>query len=120
MLHCYFDQMRADVMQDTCSDPLVDSLLLLCDWTDFGAISQAPGYDVMMDFLRRGTGERVTSSGASRGISSFLKELIFVWIMEKQWRLVQHTDSLMPWSMDSIKEGSLSGKCSSSTANHFN
>ena len=120
MFHCYFDQMRADVMQDTCSDPLVDSLLLLCDCTDCAAISQAFGFDVMMDFLRRGTGERVTSSGASRGNSSFLIELLFVWKMEKQRRLVQSTHSLMPWSMDSIKEGSLSGKCSSSTANHFN
>ena len=120
MFHCYFDQMRADVMQDTCSDPLVDSLLLYCDCTDFDAISQPLGYDVMMDFLRRGTGERVTSSGASRDNSPFLNELIRVWKAEKQMRLRLHTDSLMPWSIKSIKEGSLSSTCSSSPANHFN
>ena len=120
MFHCYFDQMRADVMQDSCSDPLIDSLLLFCDCTDSDAISQAPGYDLMMDFLRRGTGEHVTPSGTSRGNSSFFDQLMFFWNVEKQVRLSFHTPSLMPWSMDSIKEGSLSSTCPSSTVNHFN
>ena len=120
MFHCYFDQMRADVMQDTCSDPLIDSLLLYCDCTDFDAISQPLGYDVMMDFLRRGTGERVTSSSASRSNSPFLHELMIFWNVEKRRRLSHEPESLMPWSMASIKEGSLSGTCPSSTVNHFN
>ena len=97
--------MRVNVMQDTQPDPLIDTLLLFCDCSDIEALSQVSGFDLMMSFLRYFIWE-----GLSPDYSDFLKQLHHVWNFEKKIRLRTRTESLMPWSIDSIEGGSLSGK----------
>ena len=118
MFHCYFQHMRADVIQDTPPDPLIDALLLLCDCTHFETLSRAPE-ELTTGFLGLGIGEGIPSSDASVDIISLLKELKRVWNVEKRFKLEFKEGSPMPWSMGSIKEGSMSGKCTYATVKHF-
>ena len=120
MFHCYFSYMRAWVIQDAPPDPLIDALLLLCDCTDFQILSRSPGYDLMLSSITRCIGEGLSSPDSSGNKALLFNLLENIWNEEKRRRFSHDADSPMPWSMDSIKEGSLSSTCTSSTVNHFN
>ena len=119
MFHCYFSYMRAWAIQVTPPDPLVDALLLLCDCTDLNALSRSPGYGFMLSSIARCIGEGLSSPESSGNKTLLLNLLRNIWNIEKRRRFSHDPESLMPWSMDSIKEGSLSSTCSSSAASHF-
>ena len=120
MFHCYFSYMRAWVIQDAPPDPLIDALLLFCDCTDMDALSQSPGYGLMLSSIARCIGEGLSSPQSSENKTLLLNLLKNIWNVEKRRRFSHNTKSLMPWSMVSIKEGSLSGMCPASTTNLFN
>ena len=120
MFHCYFQYMRTDRTRDTAPDPLIDALLLICDCTDLPVLSQKPGFRLMFSVITRCVGEGLSSPDSSDIRASLFSRLKALWNEEKKWKLRHDPESLMPWSMDSIKEGSLSSTCPSSTVNHFN
>ena len=120
MFHCYFSYMRAWVIQDTPPDPLIDALLLLCDCPDLDALSKSPRYHLMLSIIARCIGEGLSSPESSVNKTLLLNLLKNIWNVEKRRRLRDYPDSLMPWSMDSVKEGSLSSTFPSSPVNHFN
>ena len=108
IFHCYFQYMRVDLTQDTSPDPLIDVLLLMFDCRNFKAIARAPGYDLMTRILVRCIEEGLPSSDPSNNPSTFLKTFLVFWKVEKLVVLKTHVESLMPWSIYSIREGSLS------------
>ena len=108
MFHYYFQHMRVNVFQNTPPDPLIDALLLLSDCSDLEALSRAHGFENLLFFLVRWMDEALPSSDSSRDIVQFLPQLHDDWTWEKHVRLSAATQSLMPWSIVSINEGSLS------------
>ena len=111
MFHGYFQLMRGNAAQDAPVDALIDALLLFCDCTDFEALSQAPGYILMVNLLGSCISNAFPPSDVLDDISSLFNQLRAVWNLEKLVRLNIGVKSIMPWSMDSIREGSLSRTC---------
>ena len=110
MFHRYFQYMQDDFPPDTPPDALVDALLLLSDYPDMAAHSNAPGFKQMVCLLARCVAEVSSSPDSKEGIAVFFAHLNVAWNIEKRFRLSDVATSLMPWSVQSIKEGSLSSK----------
>ena len=92
-------------------NPLVDALLLLIDSEDAEPPSHRPGTCNMKNLVLRCIGDGIHSRHTSSNSSLvFLNELRSQWMYHKRMRLVVLTESLMPWSTVSQKEGSLDGK----------
>ena len=92
-------------------NPLVDALLLIIDTEDMESLSRRPRYCCMLKIVRRCVGDGIHSPHTSSNSSLvFLNELRSQWMYHKRMRLVVLTESLMPWSTVSQKEGSLDGK----------
>lgn len=94
------------------SDPLVDALLLISDTEDldFPSLQRKPGYCDMVNLVMRCIEDGLPSPRTSYNPEAFFRWLRLQWMSYKRIRLEVLTESLMPWSKLSIKEGSLDGK----------